>query len=79
MSDDWDDTRDTHETCPNCIGDGEVPCHCGGDLCICENYGDAPCPTCHGEGEVTHERAERYMAAQREFAEQMRKLWADKP
>lgn len=73
MSNDWDfdydDYDDDLEVCPNCMGAGEVPCHCGGDLCICENHGDAPCPTCDGEGEVTHERAERYLKRQREFAE----------
>ena len=53
-------------SCPRCMGDGTVTCHCGGDLCVCENYGEAPCPTCHGEGEVTHERYERYMKAQAE-------------
>ena len=53
-------------SCPRCMGDGTVTCHCGGDLCVCEYYGEAPCPTCHGEGEVTHERYDRYMKAQAE-------------
>ncbi len=76
MGDNWDDyDEDDFEVCPRCMGDREVPCHCGGDLCICDNHGDAPCPTCHGEGEVTHERAERYLAEQRRFHEAMRKLW----
>lgn len=61
----WDDDPE-FASCPRCMGDGTVTCHCGGDLCVCENYGEAPCPTCHGEGEVTHERYERYMKAQAE-------------
>lgn len=63
--------------CPHCMGSGEVPCHCGGDLCICENYGDAPCPVCFGEGEVTEERYERYFANQRKHHEMMRKILGD--
>jgi len=38
--------------CPRCMGDGYVICHCAGDLCLCENQGDAPCPVCLGEGET---------------------------
>lgn len=53
-------------SCPRCQGDGFVNCHCGGDLCVCENYGDAPCPVCHGEGEVTAERYDEYLKARAE-------------
>ena len=65
--------------CPNCMGSGEVPCHCGGDLCVCENHGDAPCPTCVGEGSVTEERYNRYMENLRQQREMMRTLWEGKP
>ena len=33
-------------TCPRCMGNRTVDCHCGGDLCVCENYGERDCPTC---------------------------------
>lgn len=74
MNDVYYDDPDDYEVCPNCMGDGEVPCHCGGDLCFCDNHGDAPCPTCHGEGEVTHERAERYFENLRRQQEMMREI-----
>jgi hypothetical protein len=64
----YDEPDDGEEICPRCMGSCTVDCHCGGDLCLCENQGDAPCPTCHGEGFVSHERAERYFERQREFA-----------
>jgi hypothetical protein len=47
-------------TCPRCMGLGSIDCHCGGDLCVCENYGERPCPTCHGRNEVSLDRYERY-------------------
>lgn len=52
--------------CPRCMGDGSVDCHCGGDLCVCENYGERDCPTCSGEGIVSEEREARYFESQRE-------------
>lgn len=51
--------------CPHCSGFGHVECHCGGDLCVCENYGEATCHVCHGEGDVTEERYDRYEENQR--------------
>jgi len=51
---------DQSERCPKCNGARTVDCHCGGDFCVCENYGEMDCPVCHGEGVVSTERAERY-------------------
>ena len=31
---------------PPCGGLGVLHCYCGGDLCICGNYGEVPCPGC---------------------------------
>lgn len=67
MSDDsdhgyYDDDMDGI-CCPRCDGWGTVNCHCGGDLCICENYGDATCPLCIGEGTVSHADEQRYLDA----------------
>lgn len=45
---DYDD--EDYEQCSFCDGDGCVNCYCGGDLCVCENYGERVCPKCHGEG-----------------------------
>ena len=39
---------DDREECQACDGFGWVNCHCGGDLCICENNGEAPCMKCGG-------------------------------
>ena len=39
--------------CPRCSGWGHINCYCGGDLCVCENYGEKDCPLCHGEGDVS--------------------------
>lgn len=68
--------------CPRCSGWGEIDCHCGGDLCVCENYGQAACPLCGGEGEVSDALYERYLERQREnarlFAEARAKIDAEK-
>lgn len=68
--------------CPRCSGWGFIDCHCGGDLCVCENYGETDCPLCHGEGEVSEALYKRYEAAQREnarlFAEARAKIDAEK-
>lgn len=69
----WDEDQEL-ASCPRCMGDGSVDCHCGGDLCVCENYGEKPYPVCHGEGEVTHERYDRYMKAQAEVYAAFRKV-----
>jgi hypothetical protein len=36
--------------CEDCQGLGTVNCYCGGDLCVCLNYGEKDCPTCGGSG-----------------------------
>lgn len=35
---DYDETE--MAICPHCMGLGTVECRCGGDLCVCDNYGD---------------------------------------
>lgn len=72
---DYDEYGDDLPPCPHCSGDGEVPCYCGGDLCVCDNNGYAMCPVCGGEGEVTLERYQRYEQNQRKNAEMMRAVW----
>jgi len=62
--------------CPRCMGDGTIICHCGGDLCVCANYGDAPCPVCHGEGSVSEEREAAFLKAEAEAAKWSQKFWA---
>lgn len=61
--DHYDDYDDGGICCPRCSGMGSVDCHCGGDLCVCENYGDAPCPLCDGEGEVSEATYQKYEEA----------------
>lgn len=34
--------------CEHCHNTGSLDCYCGGDLCVCENYGEYPCPYCEG-------------------------------
>lgn len=34
------------EWCGTCNNMGVLACHCGGDQCICMNFGDIPCPNC---------------------------------
>lgn len=58
---------DDDVTCPRCSGGGYIDCHCGGDLCVCDNYGDRPCPLCHGDGQISEATYDRYEAAQREW------------
>jgi hypothetical protein len=53
--------------CPKCDGWGHIDCHCGGDLCVCTNYGERSCPVCSGEGNVSETRYEQYQTAQREW------------
>lgn len=65
----FDDHTEGHVNCPKCDGWREVDCHCGGDLCVCENYGNRECPVCHGEGEVTQERYDQWWKRQREIHE----------
>lgn len=46
--DDHDDDDFDPDPCQLCDGDGYVNCYCGGDLCVCENYGEMICPKCGG-------------------------------
>lgn len=59
-------------SCPRCSGFGTVDCRCGGDLCVCTNYGERDCPLCHGEGSVSDKAYDDYFKRQREMAEVMR-------
>lgn len=61
-----DDFCDDYPPCPHCHATGEVNCHCGGDLCICENYGDAPCPVCQGQQTVSGAVYESYFKKAKE-------------
>lgn len=38
--------------CEECHGTGEKDCYCGGDLCVCDNFGTYECPACQGLGEI---------------------------
>lgn len=65
---DFDDYDDSEACCcPRCGGVGSVSCHCGGDLCVCANYGDMDCPTCEARGEVTEKVYDAYMKREREI------------
>lgn len=64
--DEYDDFLDDIP-CPKCDGHGFIDCHCGGDLCVCTNYGERYCPVCGGGGSVSEERYEEYQTAQREW------------
>jgi hypothetical protein len=37
--------------CAHCANTGYIDCHCGGDLCICENNSEEPCPYCDQTGD----------------------------
>jgi hypothetical protein len=45
---DMDDEDERY--CYRCNSTGYITCHCGGDLCLCKNYGEMPCPKC-GRGD----------------------------
>lgn len=75
-AEDYDDDRDGI-TCPRCQGDGTVDCHCGGDLCVCLNYGERDCPACYGEGEVSEERHARYLENQRQAHAAMKAILSE--
>lgn len=68
----YDDDR---PLCFRCDGVGEVPCHCGGDLCVC-GAEDIDCPSCHGDGRVSKERYEKQVAAHNAL---MKSIWNDTP
>lgn len=81
MADDFDDYYDDYDEgppCPLCDGWKTVNCYCGGDQCYCENYGEKDCPLCYGEGVASPERAEAYLAHDREMAAVMRKFWEER-
>jgi hypothetical protein len=65
------DDFEHHEgvTCPRCMGMATIDCHCGGDLCVCENYGERDCPLCLGEGSISEERFKKWKDRQREIAD----------
>ena len=65
--------------CPHCSGWGEVDCHCGGDLCVCDNDGRRTCPLCYGEGEVPEAVYARYLERQRENAKLFAEAATNKP
>lgn len=75
-----DEVPDGQELCPRCDGSGGVACHCGGDLCFCENQGDRPCPLCGGEyggeGYVSKEKAAAYFEEQTKFREVIHRVWS---
>lgn len=41
-----DDYDDRDDYCEHCQNTGELDCHCGGDLCVCDNNGTFMCPHC---------------------------------
>lgn len=81
MCGDYDDFYDDEEwpegaeLCDRCGGMGIANCYCGGDLCICENYGEMECPLCDGEGHWVP--TEAYKKSRAEYAEMMRRIWAE--
>lgn len=78
MMGEFEDFDEDYRLCPRCSGFGTIDCHCGGDLCVCENYGERDCPLCYGEGEVSDAVRDRYQAATAEndrlFAEARAKI-----
>ena len=70
-----EDFDDDFCQCPRCSGWGEIDCHCGGDLCVCEYYGEKPCPLCHGEGEISEEYAREYERRRKQHEIEMHAAW----
>lgn len=62
--------------CPHCDGFATVNCYCGGDLCVCENYGERECPVCYGVGEVSDELYERYREREAKNAREWAAIFA---
>lgn len=46
MTDHDEDEDDTEPCCDRCCNLGVIDCLCGGDFCVCHNYGEMPCPKC---------------------------------
>ena len=67
---------DDDVACPRCSGWGHVNCHCGGDLCVCDNYGEADCPLCFGDGQISQARYDQYQAEQQQHLAAMRRAFA---
>lgn len=42
-------TPERKDFCERCQNTGWIECMCGGDICVCENYGEMECPVCFGE------------------------------
>ena len=78
MTDD-DYLSDDDCTCPRCSGSGHIDCHCGGDLCVCDNYGERDCPLCWGDGQISTARYDEYTAARRDYLEAMTRRNRPKP
>ena len=76
--DPFDDDHDDGTQCPRCCGSRTVDCHCGGDLCVCENYGEMDCPMCFGEGYVSDAEYKKYCERRAEFAKALKEA-VDRP
>ena len=42
----YDELFDDSGLDERCGGSGFLDCHCGGDLCVCHNHGEAECHGC---------------------------------
>ena len=73
---DMEDFDIDYIACPRCSGYGYIDCYCGGDLCVCENYGERDCPLCHGEGEVSEETHKLWTEAKRRNDAAIAAAWA---
>ena len=62
-------------TCPRCDGMGSIDCHCGGDLCVCENYGETTCPLCGDTGEIPRVDYDKWVEREREIAKAFQKIF----
>ena len=67
--DEFDFDDDDPAICPKCMGQCSVDCYCGGDLCVCDNYGEMDCPLCHGEGHVSTALYDKYLENRRKANE----------
>lgn len=52
--------------CPRCSGGGWLNCYCGGDLCVCDNQGEAECYFCDGGGLVSEGEHEAFRLRERQ-------------
>lgn len=76
------DMPESHVLCPTCNGNQVVPCRCGGDLCVCESYGETYCPLCGGEyggeGYVSKEVYDEWWQRQKEWQDAFAVATAEK-